>query len=105
MLDSSEVQMFCSAVLSASTFIYTLKLKCLPILPQIVSPLCSCLTSVNVIELYSIQNIECINDISNSHLSLIQQSILRVFISVLESLPQFMKGYLKTLLTPSCLPS
>jgi len=104
-------QLLSSALLSITTFIYAMKMKCLPILPNLIPSLTSCLVEVNECHKkfghykkeYMLKDSNGFSFITN--LNLMQQSILRVLSSSFETLPQFMREYLEDMFKPSCLLS
>jgi len=90
-------QTLSSTVLCLSTLITLLKARCLAELPKIVKSLISLLSFVNLRPLSTDLTMTSMNQ----SCKLLQLSLLRTLVAVVETLPQFMVSYLEPLITTS----
>jgi hypothetical protein len=102
--DSAGSQLISSSALCASTLIKILGARSLPLLPKLISPMMSCLTSVNVAISSSSLNNDEQSELSDAW-KLLQLSILQTLMSMTQTIPQFLSPYLKDILSLSALPS
>ena len=104
-------QLFGSAVICAGTLISILKQRCVPLLPGLLKPILQCFSHVNEMKKKRFPDQESIKKATDENdniyltLKLLQRSILHTFSAVLDTLPNFFSPYLKTILSPSHLPS
>jgi hypothetical protein len=92
-LDNSLCQLFCSIALCAATLVRATGARCLPVLPKMMGIFIELLSSTN--RYVSSSRVE---SESLSQARVIQSSILRFFLAVAESVPQFLGTYLDSLL-------
>jgi len=90
-------QTLSSITLCSSTLVTLLRARCIPELPKLVKSLISLLSLVNL----HTQSTIGMNNGRDQGDKLLQLSLLRTLVAVVETLPQFMVSYLKPLLTPS----
>jgi hypothetical protein len=92
-LDNSLCQLFCSIALCAATLVRATGARCLPVLPKMMGIFIELLSSTN--------GYVCSSPVESESLSqarVIQLSLLRFFLAVAESVPQFLGSYLDSLL-------
>jgi hypothetical protein len=101
-VEGASCQLLCSAALCASTLVRVLKARSLPLLPYLIEPLLGVLSAVN--DALS-RNPSQLSATDQGQAVLLQLSILRTFMAIADSLPQFLGPYLDRLLSPSVLLS
>ena len=91
-----------SAALAAATLISILKVRCLPFLPKIIRPLLSALSSVNKSTVK-----DDLDKLSNDYaaINILRRAVVRCFVAIVETLPQFLGPYLGAILSPGTLLS
>lgn len=92
-LGNSLCQLFCSIALCAATLVRATGARCLPVLPKMMGIFIELLSSTNAYVCSSPEESE-----SLSQARVIQLSVLRFFLAVAESVPQFLGTYLDSLL-------
>lgn len=102
-LDDVNCQLLSTSALCASTLVRVLRTRCLRILPKLVQPLLSSLSSVNssTIDKLAAAGNAKVKEVSK----LLQLSILRALFAVAENLSQFLVPYLASLFSSTGLPS
>jgi len=105
-IDTIQGQLFSTAVLCASTLIKALKARSLPLLPKLIEPLVTSLVKCNSI--LATTELDKDGNTTSAPLGitkLLQQSILRALLAIVETLPQFLASYLSSLFQSNVLPS
>jgi U3 small nucleolar RNA-associated protein 10 len=92
-LDNTLCQLFCSIALCAATLIRATGARCLPVLPKMMGIFVDLLSSTN-----SYVSSSPAESDSLSQARVMQLSLLRFFLAVAESVPQFLGSYLDSLL-------
>eukprot|EP00816_Leptocylindrus_hargravesii_P010537 CAMPEP_0196803146 /NCGR_PEP_ID=MMETSP1362-20130617/2559_1 /TAXON_ID=163516 /ORGANISM="Leptocylindrus danicus, Strain CCMP1856" /LENGTH=918 /DNA_ID=CAMNT_0042174591 /DNA_START=17 /DNA_END=2769 /DNA_ORIENTATION=- len=90
-------QLLSSAALSAATLISILKVRCLPFLPKLIKPLLSALCFAN--------KSSTKDDVDHAAINILYRAIVRCFVAIVETLPQFLSPYLDAILSPDTLLS
>lgn len=93
-------QLVCSMALGIATLVKTLKARCLPFLPKLISSFLLFLSKANQSASDSSSSMNLLD-----HAKLIQLSSIRAFVGMAESVPQFLIPYLNRLFTPAILSS
>eukprot|EP00559_Dactyliosolen_fragilissimus_P007068 CAMPEP_0184859192 /NCGR_PEP_ID=MMETSP0580-20130426/4196_1 /TAXON_ID=1118495 /ORGANISM="Dactyliosolen fragilissimus" /LENGTH=2583 /DNA_ID=CAMNT_0027355677 /DNA_START=18 /DNA_END=7769 /DNA_ORIENTATION=+ len=102
-MQKTNVQLFCTSALCASTLVTILKARSVPQLPELLNSLLASLSSVNSL-LERRQELGIVSE-EWKNLKLFQLTVIRTFVSVAEMLPQFLVSYLDQLILPTMLAS
>lgn len=93
-LDNNLCQLFCSIALCAATLVRVTGARCLPVLPKMMGTFIDLLSSTNrFVSSFSGDDTDAL-----SQASVLQLSLMRVFLAIAESVPQFLGSYLTSLL-------
>ena len=101
-VDGPSRQLICSAALCTATLVRVCGPKCIPTLPMLMAGLIRSLCAANS---YIGSTMDEEDEDTRNQAKMMQLSVLRALVGIVDTLPQFLGPYLKNMLSPLAIPS